>query len=223
MELRELRIDRFGCWEDLTINSLPAGLSVLHLDDGGRPADLVDFVHRVAYGFETDHHTAHGGALIWDEGRDTLVVDRQTSSRGQTKLHVKWNGDLVDQVDDFLSRARVSCPSDVARHFFFSSAETPIEEHWEWLSSQPHLIKQLGLAASTVPRPPTPTRKAANRTAQTQKVKENRAMADLKLQRLRGERTETVAGNRRSTRATANSRGTQTRAASQTLCRSHPR
>ena len=168
MDIREFRIDRFGCWQDVTVNSLPKEVTVIHLDDGGRPEDLSAFLHHVLFGFDADHHTASGGALIFDDGTNTLTLDRQTTSNGSTHVHATWNGTRMEDIAPFIDRASASLAPQLAERFFLptegldqtwslvnrSSQRRLIDPithrnsprgSWEWLMEQPELQRRLQL------------------------------------------------------------------------------
>ena len=141
LDIREIRVDQFGCWQDVILNSLPTGLCAIHLDDGGRPQEFSHFLFEVVYGF-SDHKTAAGGAVLFDDGEETVWIDRQISSRGNASLRAKHNGELGDAAL-LLESATAGIDDMLASRFFLPAGEHDTAANWRWLGTQTELQTRL--------------------------------------------------------------------------------
>lgn len=141
MDIREIRIDQFGCWQDVAVHSLPQGVNLIHLDDGGRPADFSRFLYGVIFGFE-DHKTHAGGAITFQDGEAAVTIDRQMSSRGISALRTKRNGQLQQESRFLEAQAQASIDPRLAARFFIP-VDPDVAANWTWLRAHPALIRQL--------------------------------------------------------------------------------
>lgn len=153
MDIREIRIDQFGCWQDVVVNSLPLGMNVIHLDDGGQPVEFSRFLHGVLFGFEKGRKLSAGGALVFADADEMVSVDRQISSRDKARLRVKRDGRVVENSDRAVRQLQALMEPMLASRVFVPASDVRPQEHWQWLAKQPNLTGKL-VKASPKQSPP---------------------------------------------------------------------
>ena len=134
MDIREIHIEHFGCWQDVSIRSLSPGLNIIHLDDGARPVEFAEFVNGMLFGFASDCPVA-AGTLVFGDNKQGWSLERDQSGgldAWQLIVDSKVPRDQTDQLE------KLRGESVSAR--LVSSPGIPPEERWTWLARNPSFL-----------------------------------------------------------------------------------
>ena len=143
MELREIHIDRFGVWEQVAIRSLDS-LSVVHIDDGGRPVDLAKFLFETLTGYRNTTPQQLGGRLVLHDEvlSTTWEVTRACDEDIESLQVVDLDEPNRERFEEFYDRYLKS-HIDVIEKFFLPQDSYTGTERWNWIAGQPGLLEQL--------------------------------------------------------------------------------
>ena len=145
MYIREIRIDQFGCWQDVLIRSLGSTVSVVHLDDGGHPIDFARFLHGVLHGFDNSNLSLSAGSILLEDG---TLLRRQFDSDQREIRHVTRDGKPVRDQSAEINRLRA--PMNSLGPLLDPTLDG---DRWAWLSENPDILEKL-VSRSHQPRPP---------------------------------------------------------------------
>lgn len=135
MYIREIRIDQFGCWQDVFIRSLRPSLNLVHLDDGGHPIDFARFLHGVMHGFGRANHCVSAGSILLENG---TLLRRQMDANQREIWQLKQNGKPVRDSSAELHRLRG--PLTLLGPLLDPTIDG---DQWSWMASNPKILERL--------------------------------------------------------------------------------
>ena len=147
MDIRDIRIDRFQCWQQVAIASLRSGLNVIHLQDGGRPADFLRFLHGMLFGFPMSNDQAElGGSLVVEADGSTWELHRFHQRDGQRRRQLWRDGQLQRRPLASLPKLRAGLPADLAALLLIPrSTASSFRARWKQLEQNSAARAWLGL------------------------------------------------------------------------------
>ncbi len=140
MDIREINIDRFGCWQDVSVRSFVPGLSIIHLDDGGRPVDFARFVHGVYFGYDEERHEPAAGSVVVDGELGRWTLQRTRPNNGEGELHVTSRDQQPRERSAILKEIRGSANSAIASRLLLPTQLDDVADAWEWLAETPAVL-----------------------------------------------------------------------------------
>lgn len=140
MHIRRIRINRFGCWEDLVIPALEACLDVIHLDDGGRPAEFARFLAGMLFEFGDEERNVEGSIEVGDSP-PYLSLSRLVSHDGRRQWRLSQAGKPIADSAAGLRRVQGDIDPILTSRLLFPHGT--LEERWEWLTQNPDVVDWL--------------------------------------------------------------------------------
>ncbi len=173
MDIRDIRLERFGAWEHVQVSHLSPGLNVVFLDDGARAVDFSRFIQGMLVGFESTLGNSHAGTLTFVEPIE--VAPSKANPTAHASGNTIWRLDRFErrdgqeawqlQIDDrsptsdsgLLRRLLSNQSHDILEHLFVPS--TTIDDgkslaRWNWLAQNRDLLESVH-SSKTIKAPRT--------------------------------------------------------------------